>query len=86
MKNLNIFKPALLVILLLTFIPCSILAYQFHNITENQGLSSRRAYSTAKDNKGFVWIANMVGIDKYDGENFIITIFTYTTITLKLPE
>ncbi len=70
MKNLNIFKPALLVILLLTFIPCSILAYQFHNITENQGLSSRRAYSTAKDNKGFVWIANMVGIDKYDGENF----------------
>ena len=70
MKNLNIFKPALLVILLLTFIPCSILAYQFHNITENQGLSSRRAYSIAKDNKGFVWIANMVGIDKYDGENF----------------
>ena len=70
MQKQDLIKSSILVILFLTFIPCYLLAYQFHNITENQGLSSRRAYSIAKDNKGFVWIANMVGIDKYDGENF----------------
>ncbi|MEI7758091.1 MAG: two-component regulator propeller domain-containing protein, partial [Bacteroidota bacterium] len=70
MKKYWVLKLSLSIILFLIFMPSHILAYQFHNITENQGLSSRRAYSTAKDNKGFVWIANMVGIDKYDGENF----------------
>lgn len=45
-------------------------AVEFQNITVNNGLSNRRVFCSAKDNKGFVWFATRVGIDKYDGEVF----------------
>lgn len=39
------------------------------HISTHNGLSSERTFSIEKDTKGFMWISNRFGIDRYDGSN-----------------
>jgi DNA-binding response OmpR family regulator/ligand-binding sensor domain-containing protein/two-component sensor histidine kinase len=40
------------------------------NLSIDEGLSNRRVFGAAIDQKGFMWFATKTGIDRYDGENF----------------
>jgi signal transduction histidine kinase/DNA-binding response OmpR family regulator/ligand-binding sensor domain-containing protein len=70
MKFSTRLKSSFFVLFFLFLVLNSAAAVQFKKLNENQRLSSRRAYYTAKDNKGYIWVANMMGIDKYDGDKF----------------
>lgn len=40
------------------------------NLSIDEGLSNRRVFGAAIDQKGFMWFATKTGIDRYDGESF----------------
>jgi len=44
--------------------------HKFGRITVEDGLSSFRVYDVAQDGKGFLWIATLDGLDRYDGYTF----------------
>ncbi|MDR2496251.1 MAG: helix-turn-helix domain-containing protein [Tannerellaceae bacterium] len=52
-------------------IPLYLHAEQFIRLNEDQGLSSRRCFSVKQDKEGFIWIANKLAIDRYDGHEFV---------------
>ena len=43
---------------------------QFKNITVNDGLLSSTVYCVFQDSKGFIWIATINGVSRYDGKTF----------------
>lgn len=45
--------------------------YSFSHLTTRDGLSSNRVQSVVQDDKGFLWIATMNGLQRYDGRWFI---------------
>jgi ligand-binding sensor domain-containing protein/signal transduction histidine kinase/DNA-binding response OmpR family regulator len=67
---------AVLKILLLSafFWPAGIEAQEvrlnFSHLTINDGLSHNRIFDIIQDKSGFIWIASLNGIDKYDGYGF----------------
>jgi ligand-binding sensor domain-containing protein len=46
--------------------------YQFDHLTFENGLSFNLATSIIKDKQGFIWIATIDGLNRYDGVNFKI--------------
>lgn len=44
---------------------------QFTRLSTEQGLSNSEVTDIAQDNQGFIWIATMDGLNKYDGYKFI---------------
>ena len=44
--------------------------YRFENFTSDDGLSDGWVKSILQDSKGFIWIATLQGVDRYDGLNF----------------
>ena len=44
--------------------------YRFENFTTDDGLSDGWVKCVLQDSKGFIWIATLGGIDRYDGFNF----------------
>ena len=57
-------------ILLLAFTPQCEATY-FQKLSVDEGLSSRKTFSLAKDQKGYLWIATSTHIDRFNGETFI---------------
>ncbi len=47
-------------------------AFQFNRIDISQGLSNNQVKGILKDSKGFVWLATMSGLNRYDGYQFKI--------------
>lgn len=47
--------------------------YRFARLTVEDGLSSFRAYDVVQDSMGFLWIATLEGLNRYDGNT--ITVF-----------
>lgn len=45
--------------------------YSFSHLTTRDGLASNRVQSVVQDEKGFLWIATMNGLQRYDGRWFI---------------
>ena len=45
---------------------------RFNRITINEGLSLSSVYCIFQDSKGFMWFGTEDGLNKYDGENFIV--------------
>jgi ligand-binding sensor domain-containing protein/putative methionine-R-sulfoxide reductase with GAF domain len=45
--------------------------YTFRHITQEDGLLHNEVYSITQDGKGFIWIATVSGLQRYDGLNFI---------------
>jgi len=41
--------------------------YKFGRLTDEQGLSHFRTYDLVQDRQGFLWIATLGGLDRYDG-------------------
>lgn len=41
--------------------------YKFGRLTDEQGLSHFRTYDLVQDRQGFLWIATLSGLDRYDG-------------------
>lgn len=55
-------------ILLSTFSAISqVNTYKFTHITVDEGLSRTDAKEVREDSKGFIWIATLFGLDRYDG-------------------
>src|SRR6476620_1204379 len=46
--------------------------YQFDHLTFENGLSFNLVTSIIKDKQGFIWIATIDGLNRYDGVNFKI--------------
>lgn len=46
--------------------------HRFSNISVEQGLSHFRSYDILQDRTGYLWIATMDGLDRYDGYNFTV--------------
>jgi signal transduction histidine kinase/CheY-like chemotaxis protein/ligand-binding sensor domain-containing protein len=44
--------------------------YRFENFTTDDGLSDGWVNGILQDSKGFIWIATLQGVDRYDGLNF----------------
>ncbi|NDP21550.1 MAG: response regulator [Paludibacter sp.] len=57
-------------LLLMMLFPLTADAIEFSTIDVKNELSNRRAFSTARDSKGFMWFATRTAIDRYDGEFF----------------
>jgi ligand-binding sensor domain-containing protein/two-component sensor histidine kinase len=51
---------------------CQQSAYRFENITNAQGLADRIINAITQDAGGFIWIASIDGLTKYDGYNAIV--------------
>jgi ligand-binding sensor domain-containing protein/two-component sensor histidine kinase len=47
-------------------------AYRFENITNEQGIADRVINAITQDTQGFIWIASIDGLTRYDGYNAII--------------
>lgn len=47
-------------------------ALSFRNITINQGLSQNSVVSIAVDKTGFLWCATQDGLNRYDGNQFVV--------------
>jgi signal transduction histidine kinase/ligand-binding sensor domain-containing protein/AraC-like DNA-binding protein len=60
-----------LILFLILILPLYLQAKQFIRLNEEQGLSSRRCFSVKQDKEGFIWIANKLAIDRYDGHEFV---------------
>ena len=64
----------LFIFYLLSFICLALLpveaAEHFTQLTQDNGLSSRRCFSICQDKNGFIWIATKLSIDRYDGQNY----------------
>jgi len=46
--------------------------HRFSNISVEQGLSHFRAYDILQDRTGYLWVATMDGLDRYDGYDFTV--------------
>lgn len=46
--------------------------HRFSNISVEQGLSHFRAYDILQDRTGYLWVATMDGLDRYDGYGFTV--------------
>ena len=57
-------------LLFFLLIPLLLSAIEFQNINTSNGLSNRRVFNAVRDNKGYVWFATRVSIDRFDGETF----------------
>ncbi|MDD4993616.1 MAG: response regulator [Paludibacter sp.] len=56
--------------ILILLLPLSTKAIEFKTINSQNGLSNRRVFNSACDNRGFMWFATRISIDRYNGENF----------------
>ncbi len=72
-KKLIVFNAVIFFITSLSF--CSfgqVSAYRFENITNEQGIADRVINAITQDAQGFIWIASIDGLTRYDGYNAII--------------
>ena len=46
--------------------------YRFENITDEQGLADRVVNAIIQDTRGFIWIASIDGLTRYDGYNCVV--------------
>jgi len=44
--------------------------YIFRNINTSAGLANNNVFGIIQDNKGFIWVATINGLQKYDGNSF----------------
>jgi ligand-binding sensor domain-containing protein len=51
---------------------CQPSAYRFENITNEQGIADRVINAIIQDAQGFIWIASVDGLTKYDGYNAVV--------------
>ena len=64
------YKPYLIVVIFLIFsvtIKAQVDFLKFDYVTVDNGLSSNNIRHIYKDKRGFMWFANQVGLDRYDG-------------------
>lgn len=45
-------------------------AIKFEHVTTKQGLTHNRIFDIVKDSTGFMWVATLNGLNRYDGYNF----------------
>ena len=45
---------------------------KFTHLTSNDGLSENRIYSILQDRRGFMWFATQDGLNRYDGNTFVV--------------
>ena len=70
MKNHSLLRLIILLILFLFSIMGSAQQYKFYDA--NKGLSSSRINSILQDSEGFIWIATEDGLNRFDGNKFVI--------------
>jgi ligand-binding sensor domain-containing protein len=46
--------------------------YRFENVTSEQGVADRLVNAIAQDALGFIWIASVDGLTRYDGYNAVV--------------
>ncbi|HEX5154711.1 MAG TPA: two-component regulator propeller domain-containing protein [Parafilimonas sp.] len=51
---------------------CQPSAYRFENITNEQGIADRVINAIIQDTEGFIWIASVDGLTRYDGYNAVV--------------
>ncbi len=56
-------------------------SYSFRNININEGLSQSSVVDIAIDNWGFLWLATQVGLNRYDGNEFLVLQKNFDDVT-----
>lgn len=64
-------KQIIFLLFLWLFLPTTLHALPFKEISTDNGLSNRRVFMSAKDNDGYIWFATRTGIDRYNGDSFV---------------
>ena len=74
-----------LIIATLTCLPGYVKAqpssFSFRNININEGLSQSSVVDIAFDNAGFLWLATQVGLNRYDGNRFVVLSKNFDDVT-----
>jgi ligand-binding sensor domain-containing protein/putative methionine-R-sulfoxide reductase with GAF domain len=62
------------IILLVSFLPVTMVSgqYLFENLKPKDGLSSREVRSLYQDSEGFMWMGAMNGLNRFDGNHFLV--------------
>src|SRR3982751_2637314 len=56
-------------------------SFSFRNININEGLSQSSVVDIAFDNTGFLWLATQVGLNRYDGNRFVMVSRNFDDVT-----
>jgi ligand-binding sensor domain-containing protein/anti-sigma regulatory factor (Ser/Thr protein kinase) len=56
-------------------------SFSFRNININEGLSQSSVVDIAFDNAGFLWLATQVGLNRYDGNRFVMLPRNFDDVT-----
>jgi len=56
-------------------------SFSFRNININEGLSQSSVVDIAFDNAGFLWLATQVGLNRYDGNRFVVLPRNFDDVT-----
>lgn len=67
--NTKFFISFLSVLFALTTISAQRKELSFDYITNNNGLTNNTVYDICQDNKGFIWFATAIGLNRFDGQN-----------------
>lgn len=73
MRDIRIIRNCVFVLFFLMISAYSIgqpKSYRFKHFTTEKGLSHHQVTSTVEDNKGFIWIGTVNGLNRYDGYSF----------------
>ncbi len=72
-KNIIVFSAVIFFIVKCSFYAfCQQSTYRFENITNEQGIADRVINAITQDAKGFIWIASVDGLTRYDGYNAVV--------------
>lgn len=56
-------------------------SFSFRNININEGLSQSSVVDISFDNSGFLWLATQVGLNRYDGNRFVVLPKNFDDVT-----
>jgi len=66
-----LYSKILIISLVCLFFIVPISGQNIRNINVDNGLSNNQTYSIAQDWKGFIWVTNKKGVDRFDGVNVV---------------
>lgn len=61
----------LFILILILLSPNTAAGFHYTTLSVKDGLSSRKVFDIVKDQKGYLWLATAIGVDKYNGEEFV---------------
>lgn len=65
--SVGIYLSVILICLSVTIVKCQVIPIKFYHLTVDNGLSHTDTKSIKQDGLGYIWVATLFGLNKYDG-------------------